>query len=163
MTRPMHELISTALEASMLIIAPPMWVHELTFRIVSFQQVCWSRTKWTSSSSHQNVICSRHDIAEKLLISCSTIITHSLVGTPWMIMVIPTPSPVGHLIWKLCISMVKSYLAQGYTQSMIVPIDGNSWLIALIPLPSPMGQFIECLCTYAGKCNFLSLEFGIQI
>jgi hypothetical protein len=47
-----------------------------------------------------------------------------------------------------CISMVKSYLTQGYTQSMIVPIDGNSWLIALIPLPSPMGQFIECLCTY---------------
>jgi hypothetical protein len=37
MTRPMHELISTALEASMLIIAPPMWVHELTFRIVSFE------------------------------------------------------------------------------------------------------------------------------
>ena len=25
-----------------------------------------------------------------------------------------------------CISMVKSYLTQGYTQSMIVPIDGNS-------------------------------------
>jgi hypothetical protein len=37
MTRPRHELISTALEASMLIIAPPMRVHVLTFRIVSFE------------------------------------------------------------------------------------------------------------------------------
>jgi len=27
----------------------------------------WSRTKWTSSSSHWKLICSRNDIAEKLL------------------------------------------------------------------------------------------------
>ena len=30
--------------------------------------VYWSRTKWTSSSSHWKLTCSRHDIAEKLLI-----------------------------------------------------------------------------------------------
>jgi hypothetical protein len=29
---------------------------------------CWSRTKRTSSSSHWKLTCSRHDIAEKLLI-----------------------------------------------------------------------------------------------
>jgi hypothetical protein len=27
----------------------------------------WSRTKWTSSSYHWKLTCSRHDIAEKLL------------------------------------------------------------------------------------------------
>ena len=38
--------------------------------------MCWSSTKKTSSSSHQNVTCSRHHIAEKLLIWDSKIITH---------------------------------------------------------------------------------------
>jgi hypothetical protein len=39
---------------------------------------CWSSAKRTSSSSHQNTTCSRHGIAEKLLISCWATITHSL-------------------------------------------------------------------------------------
>ena len=31
--------------------------------------MCWSSTKWTSSSYHSKLTCSRHDIAEKL--NCS--------------------------------------------------------------------------------------------
>jgi hypothetical protein len=34
--------------------------------LCKFYSGCWSRTKWTSS--HQNSFCSRHDIAEHLLI-----------------------------------------------------------------------------------------------
>ena len=26
---------------------------------------CWSSTKWKSSSSHRNIICSRHNIPKK--------------------------------------------------------------------------------------------------
>ena len=32
-----------------------------------YNSVCWSSTKWTSSSSHWKLTCSRHNIAEKLL------------------------------------------------------------------------------------------------
>ena len=48
---------------------------ELALKI--FNSVCWSSTKQTSSSSHQAAMCSRHDMAEKLLIWCWAILTHS--------------------------------------------------------------------------------------
>jgi hypothetical protein len=41
-------------------------------------QVCWSITKLISSSLHCYLICSRHDLADKLLSCRSTTITHSL-------------------------------------------------------------------------------------
>ena len=40
-------------------------------------RVCWSSTKWTSSS-HWKLTCSGHDIAEKLLRWHSTTIIHSI-------------------------------------------------------------------------------------
>jgi hypothetical protein len=45
-------------------------IRGLLFHWASTMQIhwtCWSRTKQTSSSSHCNVTCSRHDIAEILL------------------------------------------------------------------------------------------------
>jgi len=38
----------------------------------------WSSAKWTPLSPHRNVTYSRHDIAEKLLNRCKTMITHLL-------------------------------------------------------------------------------------
>jgi hypothetical protein len=35
--------------------------------LLKSNSACWSRTKWTSSSSHWKLTCSHHDIAEKLL------------------------------------------------------------------------------------------------
>jgi hypothetical protein len=35
--------------------------------LLKSNSACWSRTKWTSSSYHWKLTCSRHDIAEKLL------------------------------------------------------------------------------------------------
>jgi hypothetical protein len=35
--------------------------------LLKSNSACWSRTKWTSSSYHWKLTCSRHDIVEKLL------------------------------------------------------------------------------------------------
>jgi hypothetical protein len=40
------------------------------------EMTCWSRTKRTSLSSHQNETCSCHGVAETLLIWFETTITH---------------------------------------------------------------------------------------
>jgi hypothetical protein len=41
--------------------------------------VCWSSTKWTSSSSHWKLTCSRHHIAENSALNN----THSLTHSNW--------------------------------------------------------------------------------
>jgi len=38
--------------------------------LLKSNSACYSSTKQTSLSSYQNVTCSRHDITEKLFISC---------------------------------------------------------------------------------------------
>ena len=43
--------------------------HGLLFQwasTIKSNSACWSRTKWTSLSSHWKLTCSRHDIAEKI-------------------------------------------------------------------------------------------------
>ena len=46
--------------------------------------VCWSSTKRTSSSSHWKLTCSRHDIAEKLLIGVKQQpLTHPDMASHW--------------------------------------------------------------------------------
>ena len=45
---------------------------------ICFPMYCCFSTKWTSSSSHRNVTCSCHDMAEILLTWCKTTITISL-------------------------------------------------------------------------------------
>jgi hypothetical protein len=37
---------------------------ELT--LLKSNSACWSSTKWTSLSTHQNVTCSHHDIAKEI-------------------------------------------------------------------------------------------------
>ena len=64
--------------------------------LLKSKSVCWSSTKW-SSSSHWKTTCS-HYIAEKLLSWCQTTITHTLahfahtvepfcVGVKWTILI----------------------------------------------------------------------------
>ena len=35
--------------------------------LLKSNSACWSRTNWTSSSSHYKLTCSRHDMAAKIV------------------------------------------------------------------------------------------------
>ena len=46
--------------------------------LLKSNSACWSSTKQTYLSSYQKVICSHHDIAEKLIIWHKATITHTI-------------------------------------------------------------------------------------
>ena len=85
---------------------------------------CWYSTNWTSSSYHWTLICSRHDIAEKLLSWHYTTITHSLtLEYDWLVFNTKFSS-ISAISWYVDLTM--SSTVHFLQETIQFPIDSSS-------------------------------------
>jgi hypothetical protein len=87
--------------------------------------VCWSSTKWTSSSFHWKLTCSRHDIAKKI---AELALNNSYLLTDFTLLQVRPCISCWNLLWKRFLGMLGliTYNDKA-TQSSISPI-GNTLL-----------------------------------